>query len=236
MGIAGRAAGWMIQANNDQMRRSAVDSQAPNPRDPNRFPWVGRMVGNWEDIRTEWDEFHQAGGQLPHLRDLLDEDQGSDGPWKAGLLVSKGKAATRLAERFPSTVEQTLEVPGIWSALWSVLPPGSELPEHHGPNAGVLRFHLGVACPVNSALRVNSRVVPYQDRRAILFDDTAPHEAWNRGPTDRVTLFLEVLRPASRHTNLLNGATQRMLALDQRYRCAPARADEWDAALNHSLP
>ena len=186
----GRAVGRILQANNDRMRRGAADSQPPNPRDINRFPWGGRLAGSWDDIRAEWDEFTQAGGQLPHRRDLLDEDQGSDGPWKAGLLISKGKPATRLAERFPTTVERTLDVPGIWSALWSVLPPGTELPEHQGPNAGVLRFHLGVDCPEHSALRVNDTVLPYQDKRAILFDDTALHEAWNRGSTDRVTLFL----------------------------------------------
>ena len=73
---------------------------------------------------------------------------------------------------------------------------------------------------------------PYRDRGAILFDDTARHEAWNRGPADRVTLFLEVLRPASGTTDLLNHLTQRLLALDRRYRCAPAKADEWNAALN----
>lgn len=176
------------------------------------------------------------GGQLPHLRDLLDEDQGSNGPWKAGLLISKGTPATSLAERFPTTVARTLDVPGIWSALWSVLPPGTELPEHHGPNAGVLRFHLGVACPELSALRVNDTVMPYRDRGAILFDDTALHEAWNRGSADRVTLFLEVLRPAAGTTDLLNRLTQRLLALDRRYRCAPARADEWNAALNDRFP
>ena len=190
MSVVERAARRILQANNDLMRRSAVDRNASNPRDPSQFPWVTHLV---DDIRAEWDEFSLSGGQLPHLRDLLDEDQGSDGPWKAGLLISKGKPATRLAERFPATVAKSLAVPGIWSALWSVLPPGTELPEHRGPNAGVLRFHLGVACPQNSALRVNDTVVPYRDRHAVLFDD-------------------------------------------RRYRCAPARADEWNAALNDRLP
>ena len=236
MSVVERAARRILQANNDLMRRSAVDRNASNPRDPSQFPWVTHLVGGWDDIRAEWDEFSLSGGQLPHLRDRLDEDQGSDGPWKAGLLISKGKPATRLAERFPATVAKSLAVPGIWSALWSVLPPGTELPEHRGPNAGVLRFHLGVACPQNSALRVNDTVVPYRDRHAVLFDDTDLHEAWNRGATDRVTLFLEVLRPASGRSELFNRATQRLLALDRRYRCAPARADEWNAALNDRLP
>lgn len=232
MGGAERAAGRILQANNERLRRVAADAEASNPRDTERFPWVGRLVSSWGDIRAEWDAFVRAGGQVPHLRDLLNEDQGSDGPWKAGLLISKGKPATRLADRFPSTIARSLEVPGIWSALWSVLPPGTELPEHQGPNAGVLRFHLGVDCPDHAGLRVNDTVVAYRDRGAVLFDDTAPHQAWNRGPADRVTLFLEVLRPASGTTDLLNRLTQRLLALDRRYRRAPSRADEWDLALN----
>jgi beta-hydroxylase len=66
----------------------------------------------------------------------------------------------------------------------------------------------------------------------VLFDDTEPHEAWNLGPTDRVTLFLEVRRPARAATNLLNRATQALVATDRRFRSAPKRADEWDAAIN----
>lgn len=65
MGGVERAAGRILRANNERMRRSATDSQAPNPRDPHRFPWVERLVDSWGDIRAEWDGFARAGGATP---------------------------------------------------------------------------------------------------------------------------------------------------------------------------
>ncbi len=65
----------------------------------------------------------------------------------------------------------------------------------------------------------------------ILFDDTEPHEAWNRGPRNRITLFLEVLRPTHGPASAANQVVQHLLALDPRYRSAPRRAAEWAAKL-----
>lgn len=236
MGVVGdsleRALAGIVAKNNDLARNHAADRFERNPRPLDDLAWSHALEAAYPQIRAEWDAFVASGGIVPRIEDLIDEHQGNDGPWRAGLMVSKGLPATNLATRFPATVAATLQVPGIWSALWSVLEPGSELPEHHGPNAGMLRYHLGIDCGADAALCVDGVVTPYVDGAGILFDDTAAHAAWNRGDEPRVTLFLEVLRPINGPARWVNHAVQRGLALDPRYRKAPGRADEWDRALN----
>lgn len=158
--------------------------------------------------------------------DLLDdEDQGSDGPWKAGLLISKGKPATRLAERFPATVAKSLGAGHLVGPLVGAAPRhrATRAPRPQRRGAAGSTWVLRARGELGAAGGRKDTVVPYRDRHAVLFDNTDLHEAWNRGATDRVTLFLEVLRPASGRSELFNHATQRLLALDRRYRCAPAR-------------
>jgi beta-hydroxylase len=72
---------------------------------------------------------------------------------------------------------------------------------------------------------VGEVLTPYHDGVGILFDDTEDHEAWNRGPAPRVTLFCELVRPVHGPARLANAGVQRLLALDPRYRRAPRRAD-----------
>jgi beta-hydroxylase len=229
--LAARVLGPLVRRNNERIRRCAPDRHEPNPRRLGPQHWSAQLEAAHPAIRAEWDRFAAGGGRLPHIADLIAEDQGNDGAWRAGLLVSRGQPVG-LAPRFPRTCAALAEVPGLWSALWSVLEPGTELPEHVGPNAGVLRYHLGVDCADGTALAVGATETPYVDGAGILFDDTAPHAAWNRGTRPRVTLFCEVLRPLPRGAHLANVAVQRILSLDPRYRRAPRRADEWDLALN----
>jgi beta-hydroxylase len=221
----------LVTANNRRMATRAADAKAPNPRPLADEPWAGPVARGHEAVRAEWDRFEAAGGVLPSITDLLDEDQGQDGTWRAGLLVSRGRPVGPLAAEFPETLAVLEGIPGLWSALFSVLEPGTELPEHHGSNAGVLRYHLGIRCEGDTALSVGGHEVPYRDGVGVLFDDTAPHSAWNRSETPRVTLFVELLRPAGPVVGTANRLVQRLIAMDPRYRDAPRRATELHTAL-----
>jgi beta-hydroxylase len=230
--VAQRALGAIVTGNNARVRRRAIDRGQPNPRALQGCTWNDRLEALHPDLRAEWDAFVAAGGQLPRIEDLIAESQGNEGTWRAGLLVSRGRPIPALADRFPQTLSALEQVPHLWSALWSELEPGGELPEHVGPNAGMLRYHLGIDCGPAAGLRVGAVTTPYRDGRGILFDDTAPHAAWNHGERSRITLFLEVIRPVPGAAGLANRAVQSLLALDPRYRRAPARAAAWDRALN----
>ena len=224
----------VVAANNARVR--SADPTEDNPRPVDGMAGHRLLSSRFDAIRAEWEDFEAEQGRLPRIEQVLDEDQGNDGAWRAGLLVAHGRPVRPLADRFPVTVAALQWFPGLLSALWSVLEPGAELPEHSGGNAGVLRYHLGVAARGNTALRVADTLVPYRDGAGVLFDDTAPHAAWNHGPARRVTLFCELLRPLPAPASWGNRAVQRLLALDPRYRLAPHRAAEWHLALNPQHP
>lgn len=224
-----RALGGLVRWNNSLIL--AGDDQ-PNPRPGHSHPWQQVLIDRAPSIRKEWSAFAAADGRLPRIEEVLAESQGNTGTWRFGLLVANGAPTPIAADLFPTTVATLSAVPGLRSAMWSVLEPGTELPEHVGPNAGMLRYHLGIDCGDDAALRVGATVVPYRDGEAVLFDDTAPHAAWNRGATARITLFCEIERPLDGWSKWRNRAIQRMLGLDARYRDAPRRAAEWHLALN----
>jgi ornithine lipid ester-linked acyl 2-hydroxylase len=220
----------ILDSNNRRVRSS---SRLPaNPVPTEDLSWHELLLGSYPAIRSEWDQFVSSGGRLPLIEDVVMEHQGNDGAWRAGLLVSRGKPCLPLASLFPETMGALRRIPGLRSALWSLMDSGVELPEHSGPNAGVLRYHLGVACGDASALRIGEVEIAHRDRFGILFDDTVPHAAWNRGAGPRVTLFCEVYRPLPAPQSWVNRAVQALLGLDPRYRRAPRRAAEWHHALN----
>jgi len=227
--------GDLVSWNNSLVRAHASDRDAPNPRPLEGVTWNAALEAAYPVLRAEWDAFADAGGRLPRMEELIDEHQGNEGAWHAGLLISRGRVVPGLADRFPQTVAALDQIPHLWSALFSVLDPGAQLHEHVGPNAGMLRYHLGIDCGADAALVVRGETVPYRDGVGILFDDTEPHAAWNHGPAPRVTLFCEAIRPVDGAARFANAAVQRILALDPRFRRAPVRAAEWERTLNSSL-
>lgn len=219
-----------LDKNNERVR--AATTATNNPVDLSTVEWHHEMVGAWPAMRHEWSTAVDGGMRLPRIGDVLSEDQGQLGTWRVGVLVADGRTVEPLASLFPETVVSLRRIPGLRSALWSVLEPGTELPEHRGPNAGVLRYHLGVRCGTGAALRVGRHVVPFVDGRGVLFDDTELHAAWNRGAEDRVTLFCELDRPLPMRVRLPNLILRRVISWDPRYRAAPRRASAWHRALN----
>lgn len=227
----GRVVGAALRLDNRLIRR--VDGVRPNPRPVEAEPWHGGITAAWPALRAEWDAFVASGGRLPRIEQVLVEDQGNEGSWRLGLLVADGRPVPVLAEQFPVAIATVLQIPGLRSAMWSELDAGAEIPTHRGPNAGVLRYHLGVRCGDDAGLEVDGVVVQYRDGHGVLFDDTAPHAAWNRGRAPRVTLFCELVKPLPPPVSWCNDAVQAVLLRDERYRRAPERAQEWHRALNH---
>lgn len=232
-GVANRVEGLLgrlVTANNAAI--VAADPLPTNPVSTAGLAWDRAVTDRWPLVAREWERFESGGGRLPRIEDVLSESQGNEGSWCAGLLVADRRPVHPMADRFPDTMATLALIPGLRAALWSVLAPGAVIPEHRGPNCGVFRYHLGVACPVGAELSVGATTVAYADGRSVLFDDTAPHAAANRSDDRRVTLFCEVDRPLPWRCRPRNALTQWVLSLDPRYRRAPRRAAEWDAALN----
>jgi hypothetical protein len=210
----------------DQPCRYAIEGQG----------WYRDLQAAHPAIRDEWDAFRDGGGILPLIDDVLGGYQGHIGGWwRAGPFVSRRRPVPGLSDAFPTATAALLAVPGIRSAMWSVMGPRAGLPEHVGSNAGALRLLFSVDGGPDALLWIEGERHTFNDGEGFLFDDTRSHRSWNPGPGERVLILADVDRPLPAPHRWVNGAVQvaHHLAIP-RYRRTPARAAEVFAALNSS--
>jgi aspartate beta-hydroxylase len=79
--------------------------------------------------------------------------------------------------------------------MFSVLTPGTHILPHRGVTNTRVVCHLPLIVPENCALVVGGETHAWQEGRAVVFDDTFEHEAWNRGSRTRVVLIIDVWNP-----------------------------------------
>jgi aspartate beta-hydroxylase len=79
--------------------------------------------------------------------------------------------------------------------LFSVFAPGTHLLPHRGVTNARSVGHLALLVPEDCALKVGGEVYAWQEGRAVLFDDTYEHEAWNRSKKTRVVLIYDLWNP-----------------------------------------
>jgi aspartyl/asparaginyl beta-hydroxylase (cupin superfamily) len=192
-------------------RFNRTGSKVGNPcvYDTSLFPWAAEIEREWPAIRAELDRVLQRQPDLPGFHEIatdvatISQDRG----WKMFLLTGYGLSSKRNIQRCPQTWRLVRKIPGLVTAMFSILEPGKHLPPHRGPYNGVLRLHLGLIVPSprdQVGIRVGQEICHWQEGRALIFDDAYEHEAWNRTPDTRVVLFVDFRKPLRFPANLLN--------------------------------
>ncbi len=171
------------------------------------FPWLEAIEAETPAIRGELEAVLAAG---TGIRPYAENEPGRpprQGPlagnpdWSAYYLWQGGKPVPAAAERCPRTMAalDLAPIPRIRGrspmALFSLLRPGTHIPPHHGMLNTRLICHLPLIVPEACALRVGGETRSWEEGRALLFDDSIEHEAWNRSDRLRVVLLFEVWRP-----------------------------------------
>ena len=80
-------------------------------------------------------------------------------------------------------------------ALFSRLKPGTHLFAHSGMLNTRLICHVPLVVPPGCRLRVGCETREVVEGRAMIFDDSFEHEAWNRSDSVRAVLLFEIWRP-----------------------------------------
>ncbi len=172
------------------------------------FPFVAVLEHNWTLIRGEV-------ARLMMRKDLAAFQEANADPltvaqdrgWRTAPLLTYGFRSEALIEQCPETWRLLQGVPGLVGAMFSVLEPGRFLPPHRGPYNGLLRLHLGLIVPDESekvGIRVVDKITPWEEGRALIFDDTLEHEGWNDADQTRVVLLVDFARPLRAPARLLN--------------------------------
>lgn len=165
-----------------------------------QFPWVAALEAGYPTMRRELDAVLADLPQVPNFQDLSPDQQvlTQGDQWKSLIFHAYGRSIPDNCARCPGTAALLQQIPGMTSAMFSILAPHKHLPEHRGPYKGVLRYHLGLRIPEPaeaSAIRVAGQTRHWAEGRSLVFDDSHPHEAWNGTDQHRVVLFVDFLRP-----------------------------------------
>jgi ornithine lipid ester-linked acyl 2-hydroxylase len=174
-----------------------------------RFPWIAEIEANWTTIRDELELVLEDRDALPNFQDIS-KDQleiTDDDRWKTFFLYGYGFEAKLGTEMCPRTAALMSQIPGMTTAMFSILSPRKHILDHRGPYKGVLRYHLGLIVPRDAQacrIRVGEDFRHWEQGESMIFDDTYNHEVWNDTDETRVVLFVDVLRPLPEPESLIN--------------------------------
>ena len=162
-----------------------------------KFPFVATLTQNWRAVCSEFDRIAPE-NLMPWPEEFL-YDKG----WDVFGLYAFGVKFTTNCQRCPETTRLVETIPGLRTAGFSLLQPGTHIRPHVGYTNAVLRCHLGLVVPETCAMRVGAEVRTWQEGGCLIFDDTTEHEVWHRGASPRAILLIDFARPggagASKH-------------------------------------
>ena len=174
------------------------------------FPWLNTIESKTPAIKFELQQMLSGQEQFsPYL------DSNSTEPnfvkhldivdslnWSAAYLWHYGVLNDVVAEQCPNTKQalDTAPLPYIGGqtpvALFSKLKAGVKIPAHHGLLNARLICHLPIIVPKNcGGLRVGNETRQWEEGKALIFDDSIEHEAWNNSQEERVVLLFDIWRP-----------------------------------------
>jgi ornithine lipid ester-linked acyl 2-hydroxylase len=198
-----------------------------------RFPWVGHVEENWEVILQELESVLADREALPNFQDIS-KDQieiTDDDRWKTFFLYGYGFEAELGVQMCPRTAALMREIPGMTTAMFSILSPRKHILDHRGPYKGVLRYHLGLIVPQDAAacrIRVGEDFRQWEAGESMIFDDTFNHEVWNDTDETRVVLFVDVMRPLPSPESKINELIVKAIAISPFIRDAKRNQEAWE--------
>lgn len=182
-------------------RMIAASSEVGNDPvlDVRAFAWTAMLRENWRAIRDEAIAVALRGRAAPSLstispdhRSIAEVDK-----WRSFFLWGYGYPIDENRARCPKTAALVEAIPGLNSAFFSILAPGTHIPDHRGVTKGLITCHLGLIVPRDGdvRMRIGDRIVRWAEGETLVFDDTYHHEVWNDTGGTRVVLLIQFDRP-----------------------------------------
>ncbi len=153
------------------------------------FIFTESLESNWLPIKEEFTKLQQ-GNFIPwHEKFLYNKG------WDVFGLYAFGKKLEDNCNLCPQTTKLAESIPGMTTAGFSSLTPGTHIVPHVGYTNTVLRCHLGLIVPEDCGIRVGQETKNWREGKCLVFDDTVEHEAWNRSNLPRIILLIDFKKP-----------------------------------------
>lgn len=175
-----------------------------------QFPWMAKLEAHWEEIRAEALAALEDLSSVPPLATISPDHRriAPAGRWRSYFLVGYGYREENNCRACPRTAELVSEIPGLNSAFFSVLVPGTHIPVHTGVTKAFLTAHLGIQVPRESEkcrMRVVDRWLEWKEGRFLVFDDVFEHEVRNDTEETRIVLLVQFRRPVGLIGRIVGG-------------------------------
>jgi len=216
------------------------------------YPELHILQDNYQAVREECLALLERRADIPDIAALSANT--SSGihtiAWKTFMFKSAAFIEENCALA-PRTAALLRQIPGIYTAFFSILEPHQHIKPHWGYWKGFVRYHLGVVIPGNNQdhhcwIRINPEAQDrahreeieagekyyWNDGAAVLFDDTFLHEAANESDQVRAVLFLDVARKMPFYLSLLNRMFLKIAHMDASVRRIRINARVYDPAVN----
>jgi aspartate beta-hydroxylase len=172
------------------------------------FPWLDAFEAGTDVMRDEFlAVLAQEDGFTPYLTypDDVPHNQfaelNNSPRWSAFHLRQEGRTVEKNASRCPATMALLATAPQpdqpgrTPSAMFSLLKPKTRIPAHTGVSNARLVVHVPLILPGDCGFRVGNETRAWEMGKAIIFDDTIEHEAWNDSDKLRVVLIFDIWHP-----------------------------------------
>ncbi|MEO1730392.1 MAG: aspartyl/asparaginyl beta-hydroxylase domain-containing protein [Pseudomonadota bacterium] len=184
---------------NDIIGRSSLISNAP-VLESDGFAWAKQLEANWEAIRDEALAVYRNREAIPPLREISPDHKGivKDNAWRSFFLIGYGHRVEPNMARAPKTAELVSRIPGLNSAFFSILAPGTVITPHRGVTKAFVTAHLGLSVPTEREqcwMRVDDQRLSWEEGKLLIFDDTYEHEVRNDTDETRIILLCQIARP-----------------------------------------
>src|SRR6185312_10248208 len=112
------------------------------------FPVLGELKKSHTKIKADLDYLLSHHEEIPALHEVHPRDLYVPGrAWRTFLLKLWGHEVKENAAAVPDTMAAIARIPGVHSALFSILAGRAEIEPHRGSAAGIIRFHYPLIVP-----------------------------------------------------------------------------------------
>ena len=159
---------------------------------PSEIAWTALLEQAYPQIKREYVNMTERVKLIPHPQS---DDETS---WRVRyfyLLGEEQAEAHQLCPKTSATLKSCLPTGPSNQVFYSVLGNRAHIAPHCGAVNTRLTCHLGLVVTPDSALRVSSEVVNWQEGKCLVFNDSFEHEVWNKSDCERVVLLIQFWHP-----------------------------------------
>ena len=174
------------------------------------FPMLAELQKSHAQIKDELNYILSHHDDIPALHEVHPRDLYVPGrAWRTFLFKIWGHEIPENIAAAPDTYAAISRIPGVHSALFSILHGYAEIEPHRGSAAGVVRFHYPLIVPDKPEecwIEIGGHHFFWEEGQPLVFDDTREHWVKNKTDQTRVVLIVDFNAkmpfPVNLYTNL----------------------------------